>query len=153
MPLQNHQHAARSSVSPGGWAACPHPTPCPANEGAKGVGKRRMPKRGQAAREFSRPTPSVGTWPCPSPQSPSLRTASPAWCFLADLTHYAPMLFLNLLSKQKQALLETRSSPNELQDTHIIHFLTLFSSPSLGGPFLPASSYLSLSHGLPPRGN
>jgi len=131
----------------------PVPTPCP-RPLMKGLrGGEEMPKRGKAERERSRPTPSVGTRPCPWPRSPSFHMASRAWRFLADLTHYTSMLFLNPLSKQKQALLEMCISPSKSPDTHIIHFLTLLSDPSLGGPPLPASSYLSLIYRFPQREN
>lgn len=152
MPLQNHWLAARSSVGPDGWGTCPHPVPSPTI--MKGLrGGEKMPKRGKVERERSRPTPSVGTCPRPSPQSPSFPTASWAWHFLADLTHYASTLFLNPLSKQNQALLEMCISPGKSPDTNITHFLTLFSDPSLGGPPLSASSYLSLIYRFSQREN
>jgi len=147
----NHWLVARSFAGPDDQTACPHPMPSPTNEGAEGW--RRDVEEGKAERERSRPTPSVGTRPCPWPRSPSFHMASRAWRFLADLTHYTSMLFLNPLSKQKQALLEMCISPSKSPDTHIIHFLTLLSDPSLGGPPLPASSYLSLIYRFPQREN
>lgn len=125
------------------------PTLCP-HLLMKGLrGGKEMPKRGKVEKERSRATPSVGTRPRPSPQHPSFHTTSGARCFLADLTHYTSTLFLNALSKQNQALLEICISPSKSPDTQIIHFLTLFSDPSLSTPSLPAFSYLHLIYSLP----
>lgn len=127
------------------------PTLCP-HLLMKGLrGGEEMPKRGKVEKERSRATPCVGTRPHPLPQHPSFHTTSGARCFLADLTHYTSTLFLNALSKQKQALLEMCISPSKSPDTQIIHFLTLFSDPSLSTPSLPASSYLQLIYRLPVR--
>lgn len=107
-------------------------------------GGREMLKKEKAEREQRQPTPSVGTHHQPWLQSLSSHTASGAWCFLADLTHCASTPFWNPLSKQKQALLEKCINPGKSPDDNIIHFLMLFSDPSLGGPSLPASSYSRL---------
>lgn len=120
------------------WAACLHPHLLMLRGGGE------MLKKGKAEREQSQPTPSVGTHHHPWLQSLSSHTASWAWCFLTDLTHYASTPFWNPLSKQKQALLEKCINPVKSPDDNIIHFLMLFSDPSLGGPSLPASLYSSL---------
>lgn len=128
----------------------PVPTLRPHLLGGAGGGEE-MPKRGKVEKERSRPTPFVGTRPRPSPQRPSFHTTPGARRFLADLTHYTSTLFLNPLSKQKQALLEMCISPSKSPDTQIIHFLTLFSDSSLGAPSLPASSDLHLIYRLPTK--
>lgn len=136
--------------TPGGqqgapWALMneqPVSTPHPCLLMLRGGGE--MLKKGKAEREQSQPTPSLGTHHHPWLQSLSSHTASWTWCFLADLTHYASTPFWNPLSKQKQALLEKCINPGKSPDDNIIHFLMLFSDPSLGGPSLPASSCSSL---------
>lgn len=116
MPQQeNPGLTAKSSVGPDDQAACPHPTPSPINEEVRGG--EEMPKSKKAEKEHSWPAPSVGKSPHPSLQSLSSYNASWALRFLADLTHYASTLFLNPLSKQKQALLEMCISPGKSRNT------------------------------------
>lgn len=140
VPLQNPWLTARISLGPDEWAGCLHPTPPPTD--AEGWRRNAQEWKG---REGIEPANTLRGNTSPSMASePVFSHCLLRRSFLADLTHYASTPFWNPLSKQKQALLEKCINTGKSPDDNIIHFLMLFSDPSLGGPSLPASSCSSI---------